>query len=490
MQNPESYVAQGKDNTGAAIQLKPFDTSTIFKAYDYQPKKPLLDSLGKDIATPSGAVHPNDRKYVTELKNKLIKYTSEIQAKAAKYKRDITGEERQIADAMKMEVIDMTSLLQKQFSGFIDAEKKVEADPFSFEGWEDSKNQFFTNHPLQRGFSPRVKKLPDVDVNKIFGDFGTAERSGGGTTNRADGSSSGGTFTKFDPIIAKQNFNDLVVPFLNSGTPDANRVIASLEKDVRKLAELQKLDYTKLSDVDKMSLVLDVAQDQYMAAQEAKVHTRRTSSTSEADATKVEKAKADKGKKEDFGVVAGWAYSKVDQAGINVPVGIGGASSTELIPVARINISGRLQNERFAQLNKEVELFDKGVPVVGKLNQIVRYGNKNGTWEDGMWAIVSDKEKKVHQIWIDGQNMDIIKKEYELDPNKLFDSHSEWRELPEKVVVQDPRTLRSWSKYDENEKKARLGAWERKFGKGATKSTAPKKTTAPTSDPDEEFKRN
>lgn len=281
MQNRESYVAQGKDNTGAAIQLKPFDTSTIFKAYDYQPKKPLLDSLGKDIATPSGAVHPNDRRYVTDLKNKWIDKTSRLQAESARNKADVTPEQRQEADILKMETIDMTSLLQKQYAAALEIEKKAKADPYSYPNWQEKVNEYFALPPLERGLSPNIEKAPDVDLNKFFGDLGTAERSGGGTYTKADRSSSGGTYTKFDPVIAEQNFNDLVVPVLNSGTPDANRVIASLEKDVRKLAELQKLDYTKLSDVDKMSLVLDVAKDQYMAAQKAKVHTRRTSSTSE-----------------------------------------------------------------------------------------------------------------------------------------------------------------------------------------------------------------
>jgi hypothetical protein len=487
MQNPESYVAQGKDDTGAAIQLKPFDTSTIFKAYDYQPKKPLLDSLRKDIATPSGAVYPGDRRYVTDLKNKWIEKTSRLQAESARTKADVTPEQRQEADILKMETIDMTSLLQKQYATAKEIEQKAKADPYSYPNWQEKINEYFALPPLERGLSPNIEKAPDVDLNKFFGDLGTAERSGGGTTNRADGSSSGGTYTKFDLVIAKRNFDDLVVPILNSGTPDANRVIASLEKDVRKLAELQKLDYTKLSDVDKMSLVLDVAEDQYMAAQEAKVHTRRTSSTSEANATKVAKVKAaggggDASANQPFQPLAGSIYKPMGSNGKILPIGKG-AGKPEILYVVQIPIKGRLggKNDNFAQINKPIKLKITGSNdyAIGTVEIISKYSDTSGKWDDDFWATIVDNKGKSTEVLLDAENMRTFKTEYRIDPQDILtNQYPGWEKKAKDVVIEDPEKSPSWNNWTEDQRIAYKGAYTRKMG------------AAPTSDPDEEFKRN
>ena len=485
MQNPESYVAQGKDNTGAAIQLKPFDTSTIFKAYDYQPKKPLLDSLGKDIATPSGAVHPNDRKYVTELKDKWIKYTSEIQAKAAKDKREITGEERQIADAMKMEFIDMTSLLQKQFSGFIDAEKKVEADPFSFEGWEDSKNQFFTKHPLQRGFSPGVKKLPDVDLYDFFVKQGTAEASGGGTRGKSDGSSKTTAFTKFDPAAAEENWKNIVVPTLNSGTPDANRVIAFMEKKVREQAKLENVDYDKKSPVEKMSAVLDFAHDFYMAAQKGNIKVKNIESSKEADATKVAKVKAagETSANQPFEVNAGYAYRTIGKNGNIIPIGSDQKGTTEIVDVVQIPIKRRLGGKND---NKEIKLKIPGTSdyATGTVEKISKYSDTKGKWVDQFWATVVDKEGVAKEVPLDAENMRTFKTEYRSDPEEILKkTKNDWKKVAENSELEDPEKSESWNSMDEDRRARYKGAYTRNTRK---KKKAPKNEA----DPDEEFKRN
>lgn len=492
MQNSESYVAQGKDNTGAAIQLKPFDTSTIFKAYDYQPKKPLLDSLGKDIATPSGAVHPNDRKYVTDLKNKWIEKSSRLQAESAKNKVDITPEQRQEADMLKMETIDMTSLLQKQYEAAKQIEAKAKADPYSYPNWQEGINKYFALPPLERGLSPYIEKAPDVDLNKFFGDLGTAARSGGVSTKKADGRSSTSSYTEYDPIIAKQNFDDLVVPILNSGNPDANRVIASLEGDVRKLAELQKLDYTKLSDVDKMSLVLDVAEDYYMAAQKAKVHTKRTSSTSEADATKVAKVKAaggggDASANQPFQPLAGFVYKPMGNNAKILPIGAG-AGKPELLNIVQIPIKGRLggKNDNFAQINKPIKLHLPGSNdyAIGTVEIISKYSDANGKWDDDFWATIVDNKGKSTQVLLDAENMRTFQTEYRSDPQDILSKYPGWEKKAKDVVIEDPEKSPSWNNWTEDQRIAYKGAYTRKMG------AAPKKTTAPTSDPDEEFKRN
>jgi hypothetical protein len=492
MQNPESYVAQGKDDTGAAIQLKPFDSSTIFKAYDYQPKKPLLDSLGKDITINTEGIRPEDRQlYVTPLTNAYIDEATNARIESNKAKTDIGGESFKNIANKKAEVVDMVSLLQKQQASVKDLESKVALDPFSFPSdWKEQVDEWYKLHPLRRGFGPNVQKLPDVDLNKFLGDLGTAERSGGSTTNRANGSSSSDTFTKFDPVIAKRNFDDLVVPVLNSGTPDANRVIASLEKDVRKLAELQKLDYTKLSDVDKMSLVLDVAEDQYMAAQKAKVHTRRTSSTSEADATKVEKIKAagDASANQPFEPVAGYAYKTINKQNTNIiPSGSDQKGTTEIVDIVQIPIKGRLggKNDNFAQINKEIKLKIPGTNdyATGTVEIISKYSDTNGKWHDEFWATIVDKEGVAKEVPLDAENMRTFKTEYRSDPEEILKkTKNDWKKVAANSELEDPEKSESWNSMDED-RRAR-------FKNAYTRNTRKKKKAAENEvDPDEEFKR-
>ena len=494
MQNPESYVAQGKDNTGAAIQLKPFDTSTIFKAYDYQPKKPLLDSLGKDIATPSGAVHPNDRKYVTELKNKWIDKTSRLQAESARNKADVTPEQRQEADILKMETIDMTSLLQKQYAAALEIEKKAKADPYSYPGWQEKINKYFALPPLERGLAPNIEKAPAVNLNKFFGDLGTAEKSGGGTKKKADGSSTTSSYTEFDPVIAKRNFDELVVPVLNSGTPDANRVVASLEKDVRKLAELQKLDYTNLSDVDKMSLVLDVAENYYMAAQQGKIKQKNSKSTTKASLDKVAKVKAaggagDASANQPFQPVAGYAYKPMGSNGKIIPTAPDAESGKpELVNIVQIPIKGRLggKNDNFANVNKPIKLKIPGSNdyAIGTVENITKYSDTKGKWNDEFWATIVDNKGVATEVLLDAENMRTFKTEYRSDPEDILTKqYPKWQEKAKAVVIEEPEKSPSWNNWTEDQRNAYKGAYTRKMG------ATPKKATSPTTDPDEEFKR-
>lgn len=491
MQNSESYVAQGRDNTGAAIQLNPFDSSKIWAAYDYQPKKPLLDSLGKDITINTEGIRPEDRQlYVTPITNKYIDSAAKARAESNVTKSDTTPERLKEIANLKAEAVDMVSLLQKQQASVKDTVAKIQADIYSYPpDWQEKINKWWELHPLERGFAPPIEKLPDVDLNKFFGGLGTAEKSGGGTTNRADGSSSGSTYTKFDPVIAKQNFNDLVIPVLNSGTPEANRVIASLEKDVRKLAELQKLDYNKLSDVDKMSLVLDVAEDQYMAAQKAKVYTRSTTNTTEADPAKLEKVKTAKGggdasSNQPFEPVAGYVYKPMTDDGKIIPVGgdITGATQ-HIVNVVEIPIKGRLggKNDKFAQINKEIKLKKPGTNqyAIGTVEKIAKYSDPAGKWHDEFWATIVDKEGDSKEVLLDEENMITFKTEYRSDPEEILkNTKNDWRKRATEVSIIDPEKDPRWNSWDEDQRKAYKGAYTRKMGKKA----APAKTTPKKSD--------
>ena len=487
MQNPESYVAQGKDNTGAAIQLKPFDTSTIFKAYDYQPKKPLLDSLGKDITINTEGIRPEDRQlYVTPLTNAYIDEATNARIESNKAKTDIGGERFKNIANKKSEVVDMVSLLQKQQASVKDLESKVALDPFSFPSdWKEQVDEWYKLHPLRRGFGPGVKKLPDVDLYDFFVKQGTAEASGGGTRGKSDGSSKTTAFTKFDPAAAEENWKNIVVPTLNSGTPDANKVIAFMEKKVREQAKLENVDYDKKSPVEKMSAVLDFAHDFYMAAQKGNIKVKNIESSKEADATKVAKVKAagETSANQPFEVNAGYAYRTIGKNGNIIPIGSDQKGTTEIVDVVQIPIKRRLGGKND---NKEIKLKIPGTSdyATGTVEKISKYSDTKGKWVDQFWATVVDKEGVAKEVPLDAENMRTFKTEYRSDPEEILKkTKNDWKKVAENSELEDPEKSESWNSMDEDRRARYKGAY--------TRNTRKKKKAAENeADPDEEFKRN
>lgn len=492
MQNPESYVAQGKDNTGAAIQLKPFDTSTIFKAYDYQPKKPLLDSLRKDITLNTEGIRPEDRQlYVTPLTNAYIDEATNARIESNKAKTDIGGERFKSIANKKSEVVDMVSLLQKQSKSVQDLVGKIELDPFSYPpDWKEQVDEWYKLHPLKRGFSPNVQKLPDVDLYDFFVKQGTAEVSGGGTRRNSDGSSKTTAYTKFDPIIAEENWKNIVVPTLNSGTPAANRVVAFMEKKVREQAKLENVDYDKLSPVEKMSTVLKFGHDFYMAAQKGNIKRKSIESSEGADATKVEKINAagDASANQPFEPVAGYAYKTINKQNTNIiPTGSEITGTTEIVDVVQIPIKGRLggKNDNFAQINKPIKLKIPGSNdyAIGTVEIITKYSDTNGKWVDQFWATIVDNKGKSTEVLLDAENMRTFKTEYRSDPEEILKkTKNDWKKVAENSELEDPEKLESWNSMDEDRRARLKGAY--------TRNTRKKKKDVTEADPDEEFKVN
>lgn len=488
MQNSESYVQQG-EGTGAAIQLKPFNSSEIFKAYDYHPKKPLLDSFGKVLDYKGAAVHPNDRPEIQRASQKLIEYRTNLEKKLHTEKRDLTPEEANEYHNLKMEVNDLTSLAQKQLELARKEQEKIAGNPYNYKEGANSEIENIFNVPiLQRPLTFTANPLPTDESYKWLASIGNPIKKGGSSHTNADGSSSSSDYAVFDEEQAKKDF-ELVRKALLKDTKESRQYIAGAEDALREAAAADGLDYNKLTPADRVKYIDAMAWNDYKAVKQAEVVESNSSSSKEAPL----KDKDGTGKtntKNDFGVISTMSYANYTPEGKRIPVrsGIEGGSP-KLVRTASIPIAGRVGNDKFAQTNKEIKLFDFGKPFVGTLDKISIYGKpKSKDWEDGFWAVMSGKDdvgdEVVKEIFIDKTNKEIIEKEYEIKIQDLFDKH-DWKGAAEALTAPHPSEGKDWDRLSATQKVARVKAWEEEYG--PSKKATPSKTTEV--DPDEEFKR-
>ena len=145
MQDPSSYVYSGRDGSGAATILKPFDSSRIFNDYDKAraPKKnPILDSLGKDIFSIGGKARPIDRPAINKKLKAYIDKVSELRANNV----DLTSDPDAAFEVMRLknEAIDFSSKSLRDGVLGDNAKRDVQRNPKAYppdaikqiEAWE------------------------------------------------------------------------------------------------------------------------------------------------------------------------------------------------------------------------------------------------------------------------------------------------------------------------------------------------------------------
>lgn len=516
MANEASYVPLGRDNTGAAVQLNPFDSSKIFAAYDKANapvKTPLLDSYGNTLKTGTGAVDPKDRWYVEEAKNKEIDYQVKLRQRLQAERRDVNSQEQQQLEKNKMETIDRLSILQKQQADRLKRLEKGKANPYSLPSNWQEKEEAFWNIPANERIGiagPDYEALPEKTVYDIFKDIGKSTVSKDITVTKADGSSYSEKVDTFDPKKAEENFNKNVVPMLANPYSEEGRILTAIQ--VNKLQEESNkfgVDWSALTPDQQSELVMEASKADYFAAQQAQVVEQRASSR---------KAKQDKegdgsgssssSTNQNFQPAVGWAY-KIVKDGKIIPTKGGTTGEPAVVKVLEIPIKGRLggKNDQFAQLNKPIRLNHNGKYITGTIESIKKYGDTNDKWQNDFWVTIADDEGTATEVLMDPENKRAIETEFKVDVNKLIDEqYPGWRD--QEVELTDPTKSPEWNTYKPEKKAAMQKAYDKKIKASTTPVEAPPKekgalqkgidmvkgffTTTPaktTRDPDEEFKR-
>jgi hypothetical protein len=202
MAEPLGLVPQRREGSGAAQILQPFDSSRIFAAYDNankQPKRPLLDSFGKDLNAGDGKVHPNDRWWVKEAQDKYWDAASKIVAKVQAERRDLNVDEQRALTELKQDVADRIGVAQKQWEGYIEMEKKRRETPYAYDPEQSKAFDNYMNTPItDRPLYPSINKAPTDNVTKWLQGIGNPTVEDKRKTVRADGTSVQTESVKFD----------------------------------------------------------------------------------------------------------------------------------------------------------------------------------------------------------------------------------------------------------------------------------------------------
>lgn len=472
MQNSESYVQKG-DNSGAAIQLKPFDSSGIFKAYDYQPKKPLLDSFGKVLNYKGAKVHPKDVPRLRAAYEKLQDFQVRSMMNSQKSKSDVSYAQAAEEQALRMDYQDQLSLAQEQYTRAQKARDKVLNNKYAYkEGVLDGIEKEFDNDIATRPITAfDISPLPTDKAYKWLAGFGNPIKKGGGSTTFADGSSTSSDFAEFDEKQAKQDF-ELVRKALLKDTQESREYIAGAEEALRQAASEDGLDYDQLPVAEKVKYIDEMAWNDYKATKQAEIVEYNKSSSKEAPNSDSKTGKKKSNQPLVYDVNLGVAYKNVGDNDEIQPTGTGQEKgNVEIVNVVEVPV----KNDQFEELNKEIKFKKGNKYVIGTVENVRKYANKKGDWQEEVWATVVDKEGSSKEVLLTGENLKQFKTNYNFDPIELIErKRSSWENR--EVDIPKPEDMPDWNAKSPADQAQLKSAYQRKIK--ASTPTPPKEKGA------------
>ena len=485
MANEASYVPLGRDNTGAAVQLNPFDSSKIFAAYDKANapvKTPLLDSYGTPLKTGSGAVDPIDRWWIEESTNKFIDYSTKLRQKTQAERRDANSEEQQELQRLRQEVLDRTSVAQKQLNIANEWDKKITANPYLYGGEEARKKllKWKRETPINErinSLGPDIETLPDKTAYDLLKGIGTSKVGVDVQRTRADGSSYSEKVDKFSPREAEKNFNKSVVPMLmNPYSKEGQMLVAIQTNKLKEKFEEDGRNWDDLSPQDQSELVIEATKADYFAAQEVQVAESNATATKAAqDKTTTKGGGKSSTTPRTFDINAGHAYRKVSSKNNKViPIGSQQEGDVEIVNTVTIPI----KNDQFEELNKELKFKNGSVYVKGTVENIHKYADVDGNWDDEVWVTVVDKDGTPTEVLLDAENLKTFKENIKFDPIKVLkEKEPKWKN--HRVDIVKPEDMPGWNAKSEEERVLMNQAYDKKIkqnnGKTKDKVTVPSK---------------
>lgn len=492
-QNPLSYVPLGRDNTGAATVLQPFDSSGIFNTYDRmnaQPKKPLLDSFGKPIELNGAGIHPNDIPYVTEAKNKYFDRYAKIMEAANRERRDINAQENAELSELKMDVQNRLSLAQQQFKQTQEEAKKIAANKYAYPEGAAEKIWERFNTPMNQGrpIYEVAEALPvGISNDWLKSSGGQPWKTKAVSRTNADGSGYSTNDIIFDEEQAKADFRDRIAP--NLSTQKGRQFVATITPAVYEEAKNMGVDYDQLPQAQQAEIMYKVGENYYVNFMRSQMPKKNSDTRKAAPEDKTGKRRGAGGTNTPAQPLITRSY--VQYSGDNrIIEGKGKGDKYELVDVLEIPVAGRFGQKGPGE---EAQLFwqdENGEKLFGDLVTIKQYKDPNGSWGDRMWGTLKYKDGdtyKTKQIDMTGYNREQFKSEYGYDPVDYRDKKfPTWKAQFDTKLgeVKSPETSDPfWSTYSDAKKKMLLDAYKRRLAK------AEKKTESPAEDPDAQYKR-
>lgn len=303
MQDPSSYVYSGRDGSGAATILKPFDSSRIFSDYDKAraPKKnPILDSLGKDIFSIGGKARPQDRPAINK---KLKDYIDEVSKLSADNVDLISNPGAAFSVTQKKQgVIDLESKSLRDGLMLENFAKDIKRNPNAYPPDAMQKLEAWDQMDIEsRPATIPVSRLKAANFDQYFRQMGK-ELDVSGSHKNTDGSYT--NYRKYDPSALPEVFK--AVYDANENDPDFINFMAVAEADARDLANLQGVDFDNLPMQEKAQMTYAEAMSQFGAIKKSQI--ARRSGSGDAPDTEARKTAA-KGKAQQDAIQQGYVVT-------------------------------------------------------------------------------------------------------------------------------------------------------------------------------------
>ncbi len=476
MAEPLGLVPQRREGTGAAQILQPFNSAPIFQAYDQsmvQPKRPLMDSFGKDLNAGDGKVHPNDRWWVREAQNKYFDQASKIMAKLQAEKRDLNADEQRELALLKQDVADRVGVAQKQYETWNAQAAKIAESPYAY-NQDESKgfNTYFDTKITDRPLFPGIGKTPDTDIVKWIEGIGDPTVSNRTKTVSPEGTSVEVDQITFDPKKASELFNNTLSPLL--ATTQQGRILTDI---VRREIIDQDPSFTQLPAKDQAEIV-DMATRDFYVNTKKNQYRYKTDTVRDNEASK--SGGADGGKKptiNDLEPVVDRQYMVYDKASGQRKVGsfiTDENSIMELRDVITFPVAGLFGSKTPQENSARFNFIYKGQAVSGSPQQIRTYKGNTGKWS-GYYLVLVDEQGILKEIPLQGSNKTKLEKEFGFSLDELETKFPDLKKQADELPVVGVEAIPEYHTLNDKQKAVYREAYNRRFGKGAqAPASAPK----------------
>lgn len=483
MAEPLGLVPQRREGTGAAQILQPFNSAPIFQAYDQsmvQPKRPLMDSFGKDLNAGDGKVHPNDRWWVREAHDKYVDQATKIMAKLQAERRDLNEEERGLLSNLKQDVADRVGVAQKQYEEWNKMAAKIAEAPYAYNQKErEAFNNYHNLKITERPLFPGINKIPDTDIVKWIESIGDPTVKSKRKVVNPDNTSYEVEEITFDPKKAAELYNNTVAPMLS--TTQQGRILTDIIKD-----EIISQDpsFTSLPAADQVRIV-DMAAQDYFVNTKKNQYQYMKNTVSDRSPSKTGGADTKTPTVSDLEPVVERVYMVHDEKGNRLL----GKFKTDpdknttvyLVDVVSYPVAGFF-GSRTPQENSEKFVFKVGARFVkGSPQQIRTYKGASGKWSEYS-LLLAGEDGVIEEVLLTGPNRTKIEKEFGFSLDELEKKFPNAKKQAEEMPVTPVEDIPSWNSKTKAEQAVYRKAWERRFGKGASTQQATEPSPAPKTD--------
>lgn len=476
MAEPLGLVPQRREGTGAAQILQPFNSAPIFQAYDQsmvQPKRPLMDSFGKDLNAGDGKVHPNDRWWIKEAQNKYFDSAAKIMARLQAEKRDLNADEQRELTLLKQDAADRVGVAQKQYEEWNKMAAKIAEAPYAYNQKErEAFNNYHNLKITERPLFPGVSKTPDTDIVKWIESIGDPTVKSKRKVVNPDNTSYEVEEISFDPKKASELFNNTLSPLL--ATTQQGQILTDI---VRREIIDQDPSFTQLPAKDQAEIVDMAARDFYVNAKKNQYQYMKNTvsdrSPSKTGGTKTPTVS-------DLEPVVERQYLVYDKASGQRKVGkfkTDENTNLELRDVISFPVAGLFGSKTPQENSERFNFIYKGQAISGSPQQIRTYKGNTGNWSDYFLVLV-DREGMLKEVPLTGSNRKKLEQEFGFSLDELEKKFPDVKKQADELPVATVEAVPEWNTLNEKQKDVYRKAWEKRFGKGAG-TTSTQQATEP-----------